>query len=246
MRQLNVTYWGNLDTIPCARCNQDTQESRLRWRKTYTPAATPLDTLKHAYNCNFKIADDECVNQVISDVFGRVKESDDPAVRYFIHTLSDLPKGSVSLPCDIELAEEWPVADTYGIVKTRNGDRLGIIRYSIDSRWCAQATGREHNAKYARTKTDAMNWLANECTEVIEVAVDGSLHIPKRVMSPATLSRSSAGDGPWTPYKITLVDHAHGLKVGQKIKVRIGNPIPVQIVDGIISQVVGGLIEFSD
>ena len=237
---------GNLDTIPCTRCNLDTQESRLRWRKTYTPATTPLDTLKHAYNCNFKIADDKCVNQVISDVFGRVKESKDPAVRYYVQTLYDLPEGSVLRPSGVELEVEWSAPGFFGIVRIRNVERLGSIRYSIDSRWCAQVYLFPLKIQFAKTKADAMNWLANECTEVVEVSVDRGPYVPRRAVSPVSSNRTRSGDGPWSPYKVIFADHAHSLSIGQHIKVRDCSPITMKIAEGIISRASGGLVEFGD
>ena len=151
---------------------------------------------------------------MMSDTFERVQKSNDPAVRYLAHTLSDLPKGSVSPPCDVELEVQWP-SDSYGIVRVKNGERLGVIRSNIDSRWFTLGPLSEYDAKFAKTKTDAMNWLVKKYTEVIDVSEDGGPHTPMRVMSPATLGRSRAGDGPWSPYKITLVDHAHGQRIVQ-------------------------------
>ena len=244
--------WGYLEgkrehVNSCDICLKDYPESMLEILQRLYPSSDKLSCiLRDAYNHNFNIGDDDCINRVIIGTVEFLEKCDDPAVKYYADRLKDLPEGSIPLPSDIELDVKWPVADTFGIVKIRNGERLGTIRYSIDSRWCAGGSLSKAGAKFAKTKTDAMNWLVIASTEVVEVTVDRGPHTPKRAMSPVLLTRSRSGDGPWSPYKITFVNHAHGLSVGQHIAVRGGRPIPIGIADGIISRVDGGLVEYGD
>ena len=215
----------------------------LHW--TYPPGTLRTDKLKEAYNSNFKSIDDECMVQVIHGTVQYLEKSDDPAVRYFAHTLHDLPAGSVPQPSDAELDVQWLPVGTTGVVTIRNGMLLGWIHYTIDGRW--QAKGDFFpKVKFAKTKTDAMYWLLDNCTEMVEVSVDGRSYTHMRAMSPVDFGRAYSADSSWTPYQITLANDAHGLSLGQHIKVRGNHPFETPEAHGIICRIQERSIDYGE
>ena len=224
----------------CDDCRKDSSKPWLKILNKSFPSATPFsERLRGVNSQDFEIVDDECLNQVICTALEHLATSDDPAVRYFIHTLNDLPEGSVPQLCDVQLE-----VDESGIVKIRNGDQLGFIHQNIDSRWYAQDFFHKYNPQYAKTKDDAMNWLANECTEIVKVSVNGGPHIPKR-----TMSRPSPLYPDWNDsrlgYKMTFLNDDQRLSVGQHLEVRSG-PHYYAVDDGIISEISGREVTWED
>ena len=228
----------------CDGCRKDSSKPWLKILNKSFPSDTPFsDRLRGVNSQDFEIVDDECLNQVIHTALDSLGKSEDPTVRYYIQTLNDLPDGSVTLPSDIQFEVEWPT-DTYGIVKIRNGEKLGTIRYTIDSRWYAQDFFHKYNPRFAKTRDDAANWLLHACTVVVKVSVNGGEYTSRRAMSPP--SPGGVGwDDPPAGHKITFANEAHGLSVGQHLNVRSGLRSAL-VSDGIISKVSGGLVEFGD
>ena len=232
----------------CTRCVGDKKESESHRDKLYSLAKIPIELLKSRHDCKTTADIHECVNQIIPQAIKRVRQTQDPAVQYLINSLNDLPKGSVPQPCDIRLYVVWDDTKTKlsGVVGIQSGEKnLGRLTYRIDGRWFAEARTTSRTI-FTRSKDDAVYWLANECTEVVQVSVDCGPYSPKRAISPVDFSRGYSGDGPLSPYRITLVDHMHGLSVGQHIKVWDGRPKFDTIAQGTISKVDGALVEFGD
>ena len=196
----------------CHSCKKDLPQPFLEVLNDSYPSNTPFrEKLQYLYNQHAKKADDGCMNRIIRGAFESFRRDDDPAVRYLVNTLDDLPEGSLEKPSDIELQVEWVVHDIAGIVWIKNGQQLGLIRQSIDGRWLAQSYSPPTNSIVAKTKTDAKNWLVEECTEIVRVSVNGGPYTPTRVVSPALLGR---------PFAITFVNSTRGLTVGQHIDVK--------------------------
>ena len=236
----------------CHICRKASPNPRLIALNSRRPSCRSFSVRLYDLYSNAIKNGDDCMNRVIAHAVRNLKDDLDLAVRYLIHTLDDLPKGSVSLPIDVELEPvEWrenqtdniPKAD---IVKIQNGQTLGHIREFIDGRWLAQAYVPPTNSKYARTKEDAVNWLVEECTELVTVSVDGGPRTTKRAMSPVSLSTYQSGDDTWSPYEIAFADNAHGLSEGQHIVIRGGGTMHIGIADGIVSLVNGGSVEFGN
>ena len=222
---------------PCWKKTSALAQTEFHWFND--PSPTLFDTMRDAYSQNYNINEAECMDEIIYWAVQYLEESDDPAVRYCIGRRLDLPEGSVSLPCDIEIELE-----SDGLVKIKNGQMLGRIVHSIDRRWYAQCIVSPYTGRLAKTKADAINWLANECTEIVKVSVNCGPHIPKRAMSrPQPL-----GPG-WNEsrigFKITFTKEDHGLSIGQHLDVRSGRKYAA-IHDGIIVKVRGREVVWGD
>ena len=234
-RQLSEEVRGHIHA--CHSCRKALPQPFLEVLNDSYPSNTPFrEKLQYLYNQHVKTADNGCMNQVIRGTFGSLSRDNDPAVRYLVKTLDDLPKGSLERPSDISLEVNWVVHCIAGTVKIQNGQTLGHIRESIDGRWLAQAYSPPTNSIVAKTKTDAKNWLVEECTEIVRVSVNGGPYTPTRVVSPALLGR---------PFAITFANSTHGLTVGQHIDVRI-NRLPYIIHQGTISRINGREVEWGD
>ncbi len=224
----------------CDRCRKDCSKPWLKILNRSFSSRTPYsDKLKGVNSQDFDVVENVCLNQVIDVVLGWLKESDDPAVRYFIQTLSDLPPGSVPKLCDVELE-----VDERGLVKIRDGEEhLGLLTHRIDGRWLASSWIDQQLAKFAKTKADAMNWLANQGTELVEISVDRGPYTPRRAMAPVQFGGAVYGDGTLEPFRITFIGDSHGLSVGQHIIVRLSHRKRLP-VEGIITHVNGRLVEY--
>ena len=226
----------------CDDCRKDSSKPWLKILNKSFPSDTPFsDRLRGVNSQDFEIVDDECLNQVIYTALDSLGKSEDPTVRYYVQTLNDLPDGSVTLPSDIQFEVEWPT-ETYGIAKIRNGEKLGTIRYTIDSRWYAQDFFHKYNPRFAKTRDDAANWLLHACTVMVKVSVNGGEYTSRRAMSPP--SPGGVGwDDPPAAHKITFANETHGLSVGQHLNVRSGLRSAL-VSDGIISKVSGREVEW--
>ena len=218
---------------PCRQCKEDNKNILLKPELDHSLKSLDKIScrLMEAYNRNFENDDNECADSLTRALFEELKNSDDPAVEYYFNRLTDLPAGSVSPLSDVELE-----VDEHGVVKVRNGARLGLVYQTIDSVWCIQ--NNENRAiKYAKTKTDAINWLATECTELVQVSLDGGPLKSMRIMSRPSLFNPDWNDSR-VGYKMMLLKDEHGLAVGQHIKVRRG-PQYAEVLDGIICKISG-------
>ena len=201
-------------------------------------SSTLFHAIRDDYSRRFNINQVECMDEITRWAVQYLEKHDDPAVRYCVIRRNDLPQGSVSLPSDVELDVEWSEPDILGIVKIKNGVKLGSILYGIDSRWRAQVDMYSLKFRFAKTKDDAMNWLVNKCTEVVQISVNGGPHIPKRVMFTQSQDWSPSWDDTHPRYKMVFADEAHGLSEGQRIDVR-SDRFPSVLHDGTIVKVSG-------
>ncbi len=203
----------------CATCRKaSVGPSITRLLTSFPSVAIIADRINDAYNRKFDNGDDECADKVMQATFECLKTSDDPAVQYYFNRLTDLPKGTEPQPSDVELE-----IDEHGVVKIRNGEKLGWLHLSIEGLWSALISLPERKARIAKTKEDAMYWLLAERTEIVEVSVDGGAFTPKRAMSSPSYvwvrSESSSSPG----CKITFADESNGLVVGQLLDIRSGS-----------------------
>ena len=68
---------------------------------------TCCSALEEAVDQNFAISEDQFVNQTLRDAYDDLQQSKDPAVRYYIRKLKDMPEGSEQRNPDAVPDVEW-------------------------------------------------------------------------------------------------------------------------------------------
>ena len=87
---------------------------------------TRCQALEQAVRRDFSIKEDKLVDQFLRDAFTDLQHSNDPAVLYYLRTLTYLPKGSQPRDTDAVPEVEWFSKDqTRGMVVTSGGTYLG-------------------------------------------------------------------------------------------------------------------------
>ena len=138
---------------------------------------TCCSAIKEAVLKRFRVKDnDESVRQRLTKAYRALQESKDPAVHYFIRTLTYLPEGSQRSVPDALPKTKWLNADdTVGWVITPAGTVLGAIEELQDEAW--EITPYEDHwtevTEIAKTEADAENYLVNLRTMEITVTVHG-------------------------------------------------------------------------
>ena len=139
--------------------------------------STRRSALEEAVLKNFTIKDhDEFVSKTLRDAYSDLQQSKDPAVRYYIRTLTYLPKGSQGRNPDAIPEVEWSSPDqTNGMVITSAGTCLGFIEKYADGGWgiTPQEEGSGRVTKIAMAMADAKHYLVNRLTRQVRVTVDG-------------------------------------------------------------------------
>ena len=195
----------------CTECTRDELLRGLdRW---FHKDSSPTEKLRYAFRHNFFISNDGCVNATVRSFCLSLMDGDDFVVRYYIHKFDDIPEGSVNRPSDIEL-----VSDEHGVVRIRDGETLGVIHQDIDSRWRAYPIWTSRKRRYAKTRIDAMNWLIDECTFMVNLIVDNGWASPRRVVYPSSNNRRRARAGLPPEHELIFADGTHDLKVGQELR----------------------------
>ncbi len=148
----------------------------------------------------------------------------------------------MSLPSDIRLEVDYKKTKidgpSAGIVRLSNGQQLGTLRESINGRWLAHSFIPPNNSIFAKTKTDAKNWLANECTELARISVDLGAFTEKRVISPVHLVGNHRN-------RVSFVDPPHNISEGQHLVIKGRGTVLIEIAQGTVSMVDGSTIEFT-
>ena len=97
---------------------------------------TRCSALEEAVTQRFVVKDDQFVVQTLRDAYEDLRQSKDPAVQYYIRTLTYLPEGSQRLNPDAVPEIEWRNHDqTSGTVVTPAGTCLGIVEKYADGGW---------------------------------------------------------------------------------------------------------------
>ena len=188
---------------------------------------TRRGALQEAVSKGLTIGDDEFVNQALRDAYNQLKQSGDPAVLYFVHTLTYLPKGSQRPNPDAVPQVEWLGRNrTDGLVSTSGGTHLGHIKKYADGGWgiTPMEEGLVRVTDTARSLEDAKHYLVNRCTIKIAVEKDGESRclrvVKKRVYSKNGARYSSDIPRPPT-YQFDFWDDKHGLIPGESVSVRL-------------------------
>ena len=188
--------------------------------------------LQTAVQENFAIKDgDEFVSQTLRDAWTELQQTNDPAVVYFLGTLTYLPKGSQAQFTDAVPEVEWSGQDqTRGMMMTPGGTWLGFIEKYADSAWgiTPSEDGPVQVTEIAASLKDAKAYLVNRLTRKVTVTVDGEstqLRIirdkdffPPPLWTPYI--ENLEGEPPRMPkYDLEFWDAQHGLRTRDEISV---------------------------
>ena len=157
-------------------CSDDTsKEQSVRryedWLKKHTTRSGALEEAAHQI---FVIGDD-FANQTVRDAYDDLRQSKDPAVQYYIRTLTYLPKGSQGRNPDARPVSKpnqdlYPTAVT---VATPAGRDLGIIERYPDGAWGISPSEDVQETNIAEALADAKAYLVNRLTKQVTVTVNG-------------------------------------------------------------------------
>ncbi len=212
------------------------REESVQWYANWLLCehATRRRAIEEAVQQEFRIKpDDEFIRQTLEDAYKELCESDDPAVRYYIGTLTHLPGGSQTRNPDAVPRVEWSNHDqTKGTVVTPSGTDLGFIDKNADRTWAImpleQGEGRVTDV--ASSLADAKHYLVNRRTAQVTVTVNGNSTQLRIVGEPRVNSKpswnidreklESISDLERT-YNVEFWDAEHGICSGDAISVEI-------------------------
>ena len=214
---------------------------------------TRRSALEEAVRQDFTLRDgDEFVKQTLADACKDLRQSKDPAVIYFLTTLTYLPKGSQIKHTDAVPEVQWFGQDqTRGMVMTPADTCLGFIEKGADGAWGIdpQEEGLAYVSDIAESLADAKAYLVNRLTRQVIATINGEskqLRIiterdffPPAVWSPEI--ESSADLLPYTrTYELEFWDVGHGISQGDEISVELTSNTShefVSILEGIVKTV---------
>ena len=194
---------------------------------------TWCSAMKEAVVKRFDVKDnDESVRQRLTKAYEALKESNDPAVRYYIRTLTYLPEGSQKSISDAIPETKWFDADktdhTVGLVVTPAGAVLGAIEKLHDEAWeiTPNEDGFGEVTDIAKTETDAANYLVNRRTMEITVTVHREPRKLRIIDSRNfTLLVDYFDPTPrsehWNRYSMEFWDRNHDLNTGDKASIEL-------------------------
>ena len=190
--------------------------------------------LQAAVRQNFAIKDgDEFVSQTLREALTDLQQTRDPAVIYFLGTLTYLPKGSQAEDTDAVPEVEWSGPDqTRGMVMTPGGTWLGFIEKYVDGAWgiTPSEDGPVRVTEIATALKDAKAYLVNRLTRQVTVTVNGEskqlrVLIDKDFFPPPLWTpyvENLAGQTPrTTKYDLEFWDGQHGLLTGDEISIEL-------------------------
>ncbi len=237
--------WGSDDTRT---------EHSVYWYKNwlFREHTTCCSALEEAVRRNFTIKNDAFVSQTIREAFKDLQQSKDPAVQYYIRTLTYLPKGAQPRNPDAVAEVEWyNGTKTKGMVVTSASTHLGFIEKYPDSSWgiIPEENGLRERPGNARSLADAKRYLVNRLTKPVTVTVEGkskqlrivsesdSFDAPAVWLDPANLSEPLPDT---STFELEFWDAGHGLCPGDKISIELSgerNSQSVSVLEGIVTTV---------
>ena len=227
------------------------KEKAVRWYRNWLTRdhATRCDALAEAVHKNFMVGDNEFVFQTLREAYADLKRSEDPAVQYFLQTLSYLPKGSQRRGADARPEVKWNSnMKTKGMVVTPAGSCLGYVEKSANGAWAIipQEEGLVQVTAVAEALADARAYLVNRLTREVVVTVSGESKQLRIVndndffpIFAWSRSRETAIDMSHSASRCELEfwDDQHGLIVGEEISVELpsaNNGRSVSILEGTV------------
>lgn len=212
------------------------KEHSVRWyiNWLFREHPTRRSALEAAVHQSFVVTDgDEFVYRTLRDAYADLSQSKDPAVLYFVRTLSYLPQGSQMRNHDAVPEIEWfNQEQAGGMVKTPAGTCLGFVEKYADGAWGIepQEEGLAQISDVTRTLADAKNYLVNRLTRQVTVTVNGE---PKQLRmvterdffplaSGNTNMENSADLSTYAPtYELEFWNVEHGINPEDEISVAL-------------------------
>ena len=205
--------------------------------------STRCNALRDAVNQDFNVKDDEVITNILRDSWSSLLQSNDPAIQYYMSTLTDLPKGSQPRSPDAIPEVKWfGKYQTTGSVETPAGAHLGFIEKYTDGRWGISPSedGSLGVTDIAETSADAKTYLVNRLTKQVTVTVNGEqrqLRIVRDRDSFPLPERTSEITLPQT-YKLEFWNANHGLRPGEQISADIESESnSVSTLEGVVKRV---------
>lgn len=215
---------------------------------------TRRSALQEAVSLEFNVANDEFIKQTLEAAHAELKQSSDPAVRYLIHRLSYLPKGSQRRTPDAVPEVQWfNDNETHGMVVTPTGTGLGYVEKYADGGWgiIPSESGLVQVTEVAEKLADAKHYLVNRLTRPVDVVVNGERK-SLRIVGGERHLFFSVSDAEWTTdyaqidlekeYELEFWDGTHGLSSGDEIVIKLRRhefPGVIDILEGQVHSIDG-------
>ena len=191
---------------------------------------TRRKALTEAVDRDFSVIDgDEIIAYTLREAWKELNHSKDPAVRYFIHTLTYMPEGSQpqdprAIPCIDWLNKEH----TRVTIGSPSGKHLGIAEKLPDGAWgfwCLDS-GSGPESGVARALKDAKNYMVNNLTFLVTVNVNDETkqmrifgnrdYFPEQDFSQVSLDPEEVFPIE-EKFQLEFWDEEHGLNVGDVV-----------------------------
>lgn len=134
------------------------------------------DAIRDLVRRGFAAIQDPILEDGLRKAYSDLRQMKDPAVRYFVNTLTYLPKGSQRRNRDAVATIDWSSeAKVHGSVLAAGGSCLGFIERQADGAWAIQPLeqGAVQFTAFAITLADAKRYLVNRLTQAVTVVVPG-------------------------------------------------------------------------
>ncbi len=228
------------------------KEQSIRWYMDwlFKEHTTRRSALEEAVTQRFVVKDDQFVVQTLRDAYEDLRQSKDPAVQYFINTLSYLPEGSQRQNPDAIPEVTWRNHDkTRGTVVTPAGTCLGIVEKYADGGWgiIPSENGPMKVIETARALRDAKAYLVNRLTKQVTVngeskqlrMVGNRDFFPRAAWTDETGTSIDEGDEGLTTYELELWDANHGLHNREEVSMELQVELPSEAGHRIVSVLEG-------
>ena len=229
-------------------------ESSVNWYRSWLEKqANYRSALEKVVRQGFKIKeDDEVIAQILRGAYSELRESEDPAVQYYVGTLNYLARGSQPRSPDALPDVEWLAQDeTRCKVSTPAGRTLGYLTKQADSAWAISplVSGPFGVSAVAWALSDAKNYLANRLTKQVTVTLrDETKQL--RIVNEKEFFPSRAGtwvsegakaeDLEGSIYELEFWDAEHGLCLEDTAGVKLQmqkHPGTVAVLEGTVTKV---------
>ncbi len=210
--------------------------------------------LKDLVRRKFRVGEDEYTGQVLKEAYERLRQSEDPAMRYFIDRLEYLPKNSQKPIVGFNPKMEWfNDKETRGMVVTPGGSLLGFVEKYADGGWGIEPaeTGLARVTDVAETLADAKRYLVDRLTRRIDVKF-GDVIKETRIVSDSDFIVPARRGDDWTDtanstesYELEFWDEQHDLQSGSPITARLRHkehPSLVSVLKGDVCSVNGNKV----